>query len=70
MTKEEQLLKNRFLDLANTTYQRNIPTATDFLTLYEQDFFYQIKKELPPVDTTLSGGNSVSERKMAFFLPD
>lgn len=43
MTKEEQLLKNRFLDLANTTYQRNIPTATDFLTLYEQDFFYQIK---------------------------
>ena len=70
MTKEEQLLKNRFLDLANTTYQRNIPTATDFLTLYEQDFFYKIKKELPPVDTTLSGGNSVSERKMAFFLPE
>ncbi len=23
MTKEEQLLKNRFLDLANTTYQRS-----------------------------------------------
>lgn len=70
MTKEEQLLKNRFLDLANIAYQRNIPTATDFLTLYEQDFFYQIKKELPPVDTALSGGNSVSERKMALFLPD
>lgn len=70
MTKEEQILKNRFLDLANTTYRRMIPTATDFLTLYEQDFFYQVKKDLPPVYSTLSGGNSISERKLAIFLPD
>lgn len=70
MTKEEQLLKNRFLDLANMAYRRGIPAATDFLTLNEQDFFYQIKKELPPVYSTLSGGNSVSERKLALFLPE
>ncbi len=70
MTKEEQILKNRFLDLANMAYRRNIPAATDFLTLYEQDFFYQIKKELPPVYSTLSGGNSISERKLALFLPN
>lgn len=70
MTKEEQILKNRFLDLANTTYRKMIPTATDFLTLYEQDFFYQMKRELPPVYSTLSGGNSISERKLALFLPD
>ena len=46
MTKEEQLLKNRFLDLANTTYQRNIPTATDFLTLYEKadKALYRVKE--------------------------
>lgn len=70
MTKEEQILKNRFMDLANTAYRRGIPTATDFLTLYEQDFFYQVKKELPPVYSILSGGNSISERKLALFLPD
>lgn len=70
MTKEEQILKNRFMDLANTAYRRGIPTATDFLTLYEQDFFYQMKKELPPVYSILSGGNSISERKLALFLPD
>lgn len=70
MTKEEQLLKNRFLDLANTTYRRGIPTSTDFLSLYEQDFFYQVKKELPPVYMMLSGGNSISERKMVLFLPE
>lgn len=70
MTREEHILKNRFLDLANTAYRRGIPTATDFLSLYEQDFYYQIKKELPPVYSILSGGNSISERKMLLFLPD
>lgn len=70
MTKEEQILRNRFLDLANTTYRRGIPTATDFLSLYEQDFYYQVKKELPPVYSMLSGGNSISERKMVLFLPE
>lgn len=58
------------MDLANTAYRRGIPTATDFLTLYEQDFFYQMKRELPPVYSMLSGGNSISERKLALFLPD
>lgn len=74
MTKEEQLLRNRFLELANRAFQRGIPTSTDFLTLYEQDFFYQTKKELPPVYAVLSGGNSIypalNERKLAIFLPD
>ena len=74
MTKEEQILRNRFLELANLTYRRGIPTSTDFLTLYEQDFFCQQweqkKKELPPVYSMLSGGNSISERKLAIFLPD
>ena len=70
MTKEEQLWKNRFVDLAEMSYRRGIPTSTDFLTLYEQDFFYQIKKELPPVYAMLSGGNSISERKLAIFYPD
>lgn len=70
MTREEQLLRNRFLDLADTAYRRGIPTATDFLSLHEQDYFYQVKKELPPVYAMLSGGNSISERKMALFLPE
>lgn len=70
MTKEEQLLEKRFLELANTTYNRGIPLYTDFLSLYEQDLFMRLKKKLPPIYTSLDGGYSLAERKMACFLPD
>ena len=35
MDKEESFLKNRFSDLANSSYNRNIYTYTDFLNLNE-----------------------------------
>lgn len=69
MTKEEVFLK-RVLDLANMAYRKNIPTNTDFLTLYEQDLFLSSKQNVPPVDYKLNGGTAFSERKMICFLPD
>lgn len=70
MTKEEQVLEKRFLDLANAVYQKNFPFYSDFLNLYEQDLYFNIKKKLPPVYTIISGGNSFTERKIAAFFPD
>lgn len=70
MTKDEQLLVNRFCELANTTYNKNISQATDFLSLYEQDLFFKIKDKLPPVSIELCGGTSFAERKMVLFYPD
>lgn len=70
MTKEEQLLEKRFLELANTAYQKSIPLYTDFLTLYEQDIFLRLKTKLPPIYTLLDGGYPLAERKMVCFYPD
>jgi len=70
MTKEEQLFLKHVSDLANTAYQKNIPTNTDFLTLYEQDLFLSSRKNVPPVDYELNGGTPFAERKMICFFPD
>ena len=70
MTKEEQVLEKHFLDLANAVYQKGFPLYSDFLSLYEQDLFLNMKKKLPPVYTIISGGNSFVERKIIAFFPD
>ncbi len=70
MTKEEQVLEKHFLDLANAVYQKGFPLYSDFLSLYEQDLFFNMKKKLPPVYTIISGGNSFVERKIIAFFPD
>ena len=44
MTKEEQVLEKHFLDLANAVYQKGFPLYSDFLSLYEQDLFFNMKK--------------------------
>lgn len=69
MNKEEQFLKNRFLDLANIAYERNIYTFSDFLTLNEINIFNTIINDLPPVNFKLTGGNSYAERKIVVFSP-
>ena len=70
MIKEEQLFLKHVSDLAFTAYRKNIPTNTDFLTLYEQDLFLSSKDSVPPVDYKLNGGTRFTERKMLCFLPD
>lgn len=69
MNKDEHFLVNRFLELANISYQRDIYTNTDFLNLNEINLLYNIKNQLPPVKFTLSGGNDYTERKIAVFSP-
>lgn len=67
MNKEEHFLKNRFLELANTAYERNIYTFTDFLNINEINILNTYSNQLPPVRIELSGGNSYAERKIAIF---
>lgn len=69
MNKEEHFLKNRFLELANTAYARNIYTYTDFLNINEISILKSFIKELPPINLTLSGGNPYAERQIAIFAP-
>lgn len=69
MNKEEHFLKNRFLELANTAYERNIYAYTDFLNINEINILKSFLNELPPVHLTLSGGNPYAERQIAIFSP-
>lgn len=69
MEKEEQLLKKRILELAETCFQRDVPAHTDFLNLNEQTIFHSIARELPPVRHIMAGGYPMAERKVVCFLP-
>ncbi len=69
MEKEEQLLRKRIQELAETCFRRDVPTNTDFLNLSEQTIFQSISGMLPPVKFVLSGGFESSERKTVCFLP-
>ena len=70
MDKEESFLKNRFSDLANSSYNRNIYTYTDFLNLNEISILNSYKNQLPPVNAELAGGNDYAERRIAVFSPE
>lgn len=65
--KEIQLCKKRIMELATTSYYKEYPTYTDFLTLNEQSVFQSMIKELPAVSYLMWGGNAISERKMICF---
>lgn len=69
MEKEEQLLRKRIQELAETCFKRDIPTNTDFLNLSEQTIFQNVSGILPSVRYILSGGFESSERKVVCFLP-
>ena len=69
MNKQELFLVNHLNDLANTAYERNIYTYSDFLNLYELSILNQIKETLPPVTVKTTGGNTYAERKIAVFSP-
>ena len=69
MNKEEHYLQNRLMELAHTSYVRNIYTYSDFLNISEQSILLHISKELPPVNFHLTGGNDYAERNLAVFAP-
>lgn len=67
MTKEEQFLLNRLLDMAKRTYMSGRPEYSDFLNMNEQDIFLSNANKLPPVNYELFGGHFYSERKIISF---
>lgn len=69
MEKEEQILRKRIQELAETAYIRDVPVHTDFLNLNEQTIFHRISGSLPPVRYELTGGHGMAERKVVCFLP-
>ncbi|MGF6989060.1 RNA-binding protein YlmH [Lachnospiraceae bacterium PF1-21] len=70
MTKEEQLLQNRLIELSEWAYSRNIAVYSDFLGLNEQNILHTTPKGLFASSYTLIGGYDNPERQMARFSPD
>jgi RNA-binding protein YlmH len=67
LDKDEQLLRRRLLDLANTAYNRGICIFSDFLNLNEQNIFLSLKNELPRIKYFTYGGFQDAERKILCF---
>ncbi len=65
--KDEQILRKRLLDLANTSYQRGINMFSDFLNLNEQNIISGLKNELPRIKYFANGGFPEAERKILCF---
>ncbi|MCD7982344.1 MAG: YlmH/Sll1252 family protein [Clostridiales bacterium] len=64
---EEQILRRRFLDMANRCYQSNIYTFSGFLSEGDQAVFFEMERELSFVPWTLFGGGESCGRKMLRF---
>lgn len=67
MSEERELLKRRFVELANKSYNAGIFTFTDFLGLAEQSAFSEIKREIGGINYTLFGGAEGAERVIIRF---
>lgn len=70
MTKEEQQVEKRLLDLADVAYRRGIATYSDFLNLNELHIYHGIRSKLSYLETGSFGGYELAERQMAAFYPD
>ncbi len=64
---ENELLKKRFLELANKSYNAGIYLFTDFLGLAEQATFNEAKASFRGIPYTAFGGVSGAERVMIRF---
>lgn len=67
MSDETELLKKRFAELSNKSYNAGIFTFTDFLGLAEQAVFETVKRQLAGVKYTAFGGADGAERLMLRF---
>ena len=70
MTREEELFQRRLIDLANTAWNRNIITYTDFLNLNEQNIYHNTLGQLSFTESRPFGGYECAERQMVAFIPD
>ncbi len=64
---DTELLKKRFLELANRSYNSGIILFTDFLGLAEQAAFGEIKSAISGIPYTAFGGACGAERVMIRF---
>lgn len=64
---DRELLKKRFIELANKSYNSGIFLFTDFLGLAEQAIFNEAKASFPGVPYTVFGGVTGAERIMVRF---
>lgn len=67
MSGESELLKKRFVELAQKSYSSDVFTFTDFLGLAEQSAFAEVKRELGGVRYTAFGGAEGTERVVIRF---
>lgn len=68
--KDEQIVRRRFLDMANAAQYRGGLVYSDFLNINEQDIFIRSKHELPVIRYFTYGGYADSERKILCFCGD
>lgn len=67
MNDEEKLLINRIKDLANSSYNQNRYTFSQFLTVEEQGIVESIRVEIKHVAYEFYGGNECCERQVLRF---
>ena len=67
MDADETLLKKRLTELANKAYTNGQYLFTSFLSLAEQNVYYQMEQELSYVPVTVFGGTADCERVMLRF---
>ena len=70
MTKEEQQLEKRFLELGEMAYQRGTAVYSDFLNLNELNIFQGVRQKLSYLVTESLGGYELAERQIAVFRPE
>lgn len=66
---EQELCKNRLLDLSKQADRKGIVIFSDFLNLNELNIYHTIKNTLY-TKTEVFGGYDSAERQMVAFLPD
>lgn len=67
MIKEEEILKNRIRDLADRSYNNNLFTFTDFLSLADATVYYSIENELRYAHPVIWGVAEECERILVRF---
>ena len=63
----DDLLKKRFLELADRSYRSDKFIFTDFLSMAEVSLLYSLEREIGPKNMTLFGGIEDAERCVARF---
>lgn len=70
MNKEEVLFCKHMQDLAKSSYLKNIPVFSDFLSMNELSLLYSLESKLSGVRVETYGGYEFAERQMAKFVSD